>query len=564
MYIKVVKSPTSKFSKVYLTEGYRDENGKVKQRNIKCYGNLEELQEKDPNILEKLRAEAKSMGLNQTSVLINFNQENSEKGSDLNYGYFFLDAIYAKLSISSFLKKIKNKARCEYDLGEIVKLLVYSRIMEPASKQATFERRTTFFKPFEVDLNSIYRSLSVLSEIKDDLQYFLHQEVSRHYQRDCSVVFYDVTNYYFEIDEEDDLKKKGVSKENKKSPIVQMGLFIDSSGLPISYKLFPGNTSDTLTLIPILGEMKKRYGLKKVILTADKGLNSGKNLAYLVNKGDGYIVSQKLRGSSRKFIDQVLDEEGYRYNTKGTFKIKSFLRGREVKDQDGKIQTIEEKVICFWSKDYDEREKHKREDLEEKISSFLDNPSKYNASNSFGVKKYLKMKHVNQETGEIEKVKPHLEFNQEKYARDKEMDGYYVLVSSEVDLEDTAIIEKYRGLWKIEETFKVMKSDLEGRPVYVRRNDRVEGHFFICYLALLLSRILEFELDHKFSVKKIQTSLKQTTCRLIKKGIYSLNTQDEVFRALEEKFKVSLNYDFVRIEQLRQYKKKIEKVYNKK
>ena len=167
-------------------------------------------------------------------------------------------------------------------------------------------------------------------------------------------------------------------------------------------------------------------------------------------------------------------------------------------------------------------------------------------------------------TGEIEKVNQHLEFNHEKYDRDRELDGYYVLVSSEVELHETETIKKYRGLWKIEESFKVMKSDLEGRPVYIRRNDRIEGHFLICYIALLLSRILELKLDYKYSVKRIQTSLKKATCRVIKKGIFSLNTQDEVYRELEEVFKGSLNYDFVRIEQLRKYKKEIDKVYKKK
>ena len=564
MYIRVTKSPTSTHSKVYLIEGYRDERGKAKQRIVKSYGNLDELQAKDPDILDKLRKEAKGMGLNEVTVELNLKQKNGTNGPDLNYGYFFLEALYGQLQLPAFFKKAADRWKKEYDLNEIVKLLVFSRIMDPASKLATWENQANFFQPFQIERNAVYRSLSAMNELKEDIQAFLHKEVSANYSRDCSLVFYDVTNYYFEIDEEDDLKRVGLSKENRKSPIVQMGLFIDANGLPICYKLFSGNTPDTSTLIPIVKEMKKRYGLGRVILTADKGLNSGKNLAYLVKQGDGYVVSQKLRGTASTFIRKVLEEEGYEYNKSGTFKVKSFLRDRKVLDESGEEVDLHEKVVCFWSKDYDDRKKHKREELEKKLKTFLENPSKYNASNRFGLKKYLKLNHINGETGEIEKIKPHLEFDKKKYAQDLEMDGYYVLISSEVALSETEIIEKYRGLWKIEESFKVIKSDLEGRPVHVRRNDHVEGHFLICFLALLFSRILELKLEHRHSVRRIQKALKDGSCRMIHKGVYSLAKQDEVFRDIESIFGVSLDQDYARIEQLRTYKKEISKVHNKK
>ena len=563
MYIRITKSPTSKHSKVYLIEGYRDERGKSKQRIVKKYGNLDELEAIDPGILDKLRQEAKEMDLNEVTVELSLKQRNGTNGPDLNYGYFFLEALYEQLQVPAFFKNLSSQRKNEVDLNELLKLLVFSRILDPASKKATWENQSNFFQPFRIEKNSVYRGLSSMSEIKEDLQAFLHKQVSASYSRDCSLVFYDVTNYYFEIDEEDDVKKVGMSKQKQTTPIIQMGLFIDSNGLPICYKLFPGNTADTSTLIPIVNEMKLRYSLGRVILTADKGLNSGKNLAHLVKRGDGYIVSQKIRGTGKAFINQVLEEEGYEYNKSRTFKVKSFLRDRFVKDESGETVELNEKVVCFWSKDYDDREKHKREDLEKKLNTYLNDPSKYNASNRFGLKKYLTLTHVNEETGVIEKIKPHLEFDQKKYAQDQELDGYYVIISSEVELSNDAIIEKYRGLWKIEESFKVLKSDLEGRPVFVKRNDRVEGHFLICYMALLLSRILELRLEHKHSVRRIQKSLKGATCRSIHKGIYSLAEQDEVFHDIEANFGVTLDQDFARLEQLRTYKKEIQKKHNK-
>lgn len=557
MYIRLSKSNSSKFTKVYLVEGYRDENGKSKQRTIKCYGNLEELQAKDPLILEKLKEEAQQVPKNMFSISMNLNEKNDDIDFDKNYGYFFLENIYSKLKISDFIDEKFKNSRLKYDLNEALKLLVFSRIINPASKKSTVENQKNFFYPFDLSLDSIYDSLGKFNQMKEELQSHLNQNVTENYGRDASLVFYDVTNYYFETEKEDNLKKPGVSKENRRSPIVQMGLLIDRNGLPISYKLFPGNTNDISTLISFVKEMREKYKLGRVILTADKGLNSGKNLAYLSSNGDGYIVSQKIRGSSEAFINEVLSEEGYEYNKARTFKSKSFLRERIVKDENENTVTLKEKVVCFWSEDFDIREKHKRDELEIRINEFIENPSKYNSSNKVGIKKYLKLQNLDKETGEIEKIEPYLEFDKKKYDRDVRTDGYYCIITSEIELDDMSVIEKYRGLWKIEESFRVIKSDLEGRPVYVWTENHIEGHFLVCFLALLIIRILELKTKQKFSVKKLQEALAGATCRKIDKGLYSLNKQDEAYRAIEKEFETSLNYAYVKLEQLRNYRKAI-------
>lgn len=557
MYIRLSKSNSAKFTKVYLVEGYRDENGKSKQRTIKCYGNLEELQAKDPLILDKLKEEAKQVPKSLTSLSINLNEKNDSIEFDKNYGYFFLESIYNKLKISDFIGEIFKASKLKYNLDEALKLLVFSRILNPTSKKSTLENQKNFFNPFDLNLDSIYDSLGKFNQIKEGLQNHLNQNVTENYGRDASLVFYDVTNYYFETEKEDSLKKTGVSKENRRSPIVQMGLLIDKNGLPISYKLFPGNTNDISTLISFVKEMRDKYKLGRIILTADKGLNSCKNLAYLSSEGDGYIVSQKIRGSSEAFINEVLSEEGYEYNQAKTFKSKSFLRERSVKNENGDTEKLKEKVVCFWSEDFDIREKYKREELEIRIKDFIDNPSKYNSSNKVGIKKYLKLQNLDKETGKIEKIEPYIEFDKKKYDRDMRTDGYYCIITSEIELDDMSVIEKYRGLWKIEESFRVIKSDLEGRPVYVWTESHIEGHFLICFLALLIVRILELKTEHRFSVKRLQESLATATCRKIDKGLYSLNKQDEVFKEIEKEFGTSLNYAYVKLEQLRNYRKGI-------
>ena len=252
MFIRLSKSKTAKFTKVYLTEGYRDENGKSKQRIIHCYGNLEELEAVDPGILVKLKLEAKGIKKNEVKITLNLSDTNTETYKDSNYGYFFLESVYKTLGITDFIKNYNFENKFKYDLDEILRLLTFSRILDPMSKKATVESQDTYFENFNVDLQSVYKSLSNLSEIKIDLQNHLNKTVTSTYGRDASLVFYDVTNYYFETDTEDNLKKKGLSKEKRSTPIVQMGLLIDSKGLPIAYDLFPGNTHDSSTLIPRL------------------------------------------------------------------------------------------------------------------------------------------------------------------------------------------------------------------------------------------------------------------------------------------------------------------------
>lgn len=557
MYIRLSKGKTAKFTKVYLVEGYRDENGKSKQRIIKSYGNLEDLEKEDPNILQKLREQAKLITKNQVSLTLNLSDSNDDMEFDVNYAYFFLEKLYLDLDISNFFKRNIKRRKNSFDIDKIFQLLLYSRILNPDSKRATVDLQNRYFEPFNVTLDSVYESLSLMKEIKDDLQLHLHNRISETQKRNTSLIFFDATNYYFETEIENELKKKGVSKEKKTTPIVQMSLAIDREGLPIGYELFPGNTHDSTMLIPSMMKMKERYNLERIILTADKALNSGKNLAYLVNNSDGYIVSQKVRGSSKEFIEKVLEEDGYGYNKEKTFKIKSFFRKRKTKDEYGNDVILEEKVVVFWSKDFDLREKHKRERLEEKINEYLENPSKYKASNRYGIKKYLKEIEVDTMTGETEDKKTILEFEKDKYERDLALDGYYALVSSEIDMADEEIIDHYRGLWKIEDSFRVLKSDLEGRPVYVRLADRIEGHFLLCFVALLMTRMLEKKLEYKYSIRKIQEALKNGTCRKITSGIYSLNKQDEVYKAIELAHGVSLNQKNARIEAIRAFRKEI-------
>jgi transposase len=560
MYLKKVKNKKSGKTKLYVAQSYRNSKGTPTCRNIEYIGFLEDLIEDNPNALEYYTSYAKSFENNVINMPVNLTNKNGTKASPVNIGYFFLESIYQNIGIDKFIKEYQKNMNFKYDLNEILRLLVFSRILKPASKLSTFNNKDVYFDSFKINLKDIYRSLSVMNDIKDRIQSIANKTIKKSISRDSTLVFYDVTNYYFETEIESDLKKKGMSKENKRSPIVQMGLLIDSNGLPIAYNLFAGNTHDSSTLIPFIDKMRGKYKFGKLILTADKGLNSGKNLAYLNSNKDGYIVSQKVRGASKELVRILLDEKDYIYNGSKTFKSKSFIRERTVKDENNETVELKEKVLCFWSKNYDSREKKKREKLNEKIQSFIDTPSKYKSSNKYGIKKYIKPHNVNKQTGEIQDGKIVLQFDKEKYDRDVELDGYYVIITNELELTNEEILEKYRGLWKIEESFKVIKTDLEGRPVYVRTTDHIEGHFLICFIALLITRILEYNLEHKYSIAKIIEALSKMTVSDRKQAIFEIANKSEIYKEIEKSFEVEklLDFDYTNISNIKKYRREIK------
>ena len=553
MFIKKVKIKSNGKHMLSLVESYRDKDGKPKHRTIKKYGILEDLQETNPNILAKLQLEAKQLNeTNEKTQTITIDFTKLQEKSMLNYGYVFLASIYNQLKVNQFIKSYQNKKRSKYDLDHILKLLVFSRILNPASKRKSFQMKSQYFHDFnDIKLEDVYKSLDDFSTIKDDLTFHLHEVISETRGRDCSLVFYDVTNYYFESDVLEGLRQKGISKENQKTGIVQMGLFIDKEGIPITYELFPGNTNDLSTMKPILEKIKLQYGLGKITVVADKGNNSGDNLAFIDKAKDYYIISQKIRGRGSKLADLVLDETGYQYSMDGKFKSKKIKRERQVKMEDGSIYTIIEHLLCFWSKKEEAYQKSKRGCLDEKIERYLEKPSLLNASNSFGVKKYFKKIEIDKETGEVIKTNPKYVFNKDKYARDTALDGYYAIVTNDLSLEASDIIDSYRQLSKIEDLFKVTKTDLEGRPVYVWTDEHIKGHFLTCYLSLTIMRLIQLNLDNQYSIEEITTALKEALLIELEEGIFKLNKNHEIIHELAKIYGVSIDKSYYKEEVLK-------------
>ena len=558
MYIRLSKSASTKDYIVYLVEGYRTKDGKTKQKTLKSFGYLSDLTKDNPNALEELRQwakeETKRLKEEKKEPLnIDLNKLQTLDKRPVNYGYVFLERLYNKIGLSSFMKSYQKRLKCQYDLDDILKLMVFSRCLNPGSKKRAYENKGNYFFEFsDFKLEAMYKSLTYLANIKDELTYAMHEGIHSEYRRDCSLVFYDVTNYYFESETMDGLRQKGVSKEKRKTGIVQMGLFIDRNGIPITYELFPGNTNDFSTMKPILEKIKKQYNLGKISIVADKGNNSGRNLDYIDKQGDTYIISQKIRMRGNELSDIVLDQKDYIMNESGTFKYKTVKRKREIKNKQGKvISTIKENLLCFWSLKEERYQHGKRGLLDETIDKFINNPSLLNASNKFGVKKYFKKTEYDKDTGEVVKTKNHYEFDKEKYERDIALDGYYAIVTNDLDLTPADIIDKYRQLSVIEDSFRVTKTDLEGRPIYVWTDEHIKGHFLTCFISLTLYRLLQMETGHKYSVSKLKEALNSASTVLLERNIYLLHKTDEIFKRIVDNPNSPLHRSYVKKAELK-------------
>jgi len=557
LFIRLAKAKYNKDEFVYLVEAYRDESGRPKQRVIRSFGTLTDLTRENPDALQDLKVWAK----NETerlrddryiSLVLDMTEPQSGEQTPVNYGYVYLQSIYNELRIGDFIAAYQSKTQIEYPLNAILELLTYSRCLNPSSKKKAFEGKGNyFFELPDFTLDDVYRSLGPLCAMKEELTLHLHKRIQATRGRDCSLVFYDVTNYYFESEALGGLRQKGVSKENRETGIVQMGLFIDNEGIPITYELFPGNTNDMSTMRPILEKIKKDYGLGKITIVADKGNNTGENLAYIDNEDDFYIISQRIRARGTELANIVLDQEDYEWNQEGTFKSKSVEREREVKRADGTTYPITEHLLCFWSKNEEGYQRAKRGHLDERIERFIENPSLLNASNSFGIKKYFKKVMVDKKTGEVLKAKIAYEFNQEKYERDLALDGYYCIVTNDLSLEPLDIIHHYHQLSKIEESFKVTKSDLEGRPVYVWTDEHIQGHFLTCYLALLLYRLLQLKLDRKVPIHQLKEALASANAVRLAKDIYLLHDANAIVSELASKSGMCIGLKYMRYENLK-------------
>lgn len=547
MHLKKAKTSNGR---IYLsiTDSYYDKEKKMsRSKTIESLGYLDDLEKQYDNPIAHFqkRVDQLKMEKKARQAPINFTFYDSDRlcTSDTslrkNFGYAPLSQIYHELGIHTFLINRQRHSKEEYDANTIMKLLVYSRLLQPSSIKAAFENRGQFFEKTDYSLDDIYRCLDFFYKHRENIQVWLNDKIRKNYGRDTSLIYYDVTNYYFESDGQDDFKRKGVSKEHRPNPIIQMGLFMDHNGIPITYDLFPGNTNDCLTYRPNFGRIKKQFDLGRVISVADKGMTTGDNIWYTINTPakDGYVFSMSVRGADKKLKEYVLEEEGYTWlGTEYKRKSRKYPRTIHVTTTTGKKmdKVVDEKQVVFWSEKYAKRAKADRTAALEKAADLAKNPGNYTRATSYGAAKYVKKVDFDKDSGEILTASSVLELNEELIRQEELFDGYYVLLTSEMEEPDDRIIDIYRGLWRIEESFKVTKSELEARPVYVWTREHIEAHFLICFIALTIARILELKMGRKYSIGKLLGSLSKAQCTLLQQNYYLFDYYDEVLKDIED------------------------------
>lgn len=523
---RVMKDGTVK-TYIRVVEGYRPAPGRPpKQRTLKSFGYLEDQQDPEAFMREVEAFDADPQNREQASSLRMYGGSNRR----LNYGYKYLESIYSLLDISGFIEAYAKRQgfRGRYCLDEIFKYLVLMRVLLPGSKRASARQQHALYGwALDLKLPDIYRALDHMAAFGDSLQEHLNGVIQKRMGRDLAYAFYDVTNYWFEIDFPDDpgqLRRRGVSKEHRVDPIVQMGLFLDPKGLPVAMSLFPGNTSETLTLQPIMRELKAKYGLGRLVVVADKGINSNANIDCICENGDGYVFSQVLRGTKgARYRKHLEEEDGYVWNKEGTYKYKLFNETYRGKDASGKRVDRERRVLIYWSQQEARMAQKKREEKLMKAEASLRNEA-------YGIKKgsqeYIREEVENPQTGELEDARKRVirSVDLDKAKRDSFYDGYFCLVTSELDYDASKIREVYGGLWKIEASFSVLKSDFEARPVHVWTQAHIRAHFLICFVALLIVRLLQYALgDKPLSVERIARAFNAATCKVKRGGIVELD-----------------------------------------
>ena len=540
MYLDCFKN----YNKPYLRivhNVYHNENGKVKQKRItlKNLGPLSNYDDGKPDLLIRLREKFKNGELvDLTEFDLKEIQDKKDtvpiseinlKLNSKNIGYFFLNQIYNELGIDTILNRIKSDSKIEYDLNGLTKLLVFGRILDPQSKKKTFENKEKYMFPITTceDGKDIYKVLDVLEENSKKIQNRMNTRIKNSsIGRKTTLTYYDVTNYYFEtmygdddvyeLDENNEIvkdekgnpvivqkgfRKIGVSKENNKGPIVQMGLFIDNNGIPVSHKLFSGNTQDKTTFKNVLENDVDEMDLGHIVVVADNGMNTQENKYLLVAKGNGYIVSKSVKRSWKSQRKWALDETDYKIITNSknevVFKYKSRINEITLtyKNCDGTktSKKVKEKEIIYWSKKHYERELNQNKKFIEYLESCKKHPDKLKDKERKS-QQFIKTVDVDKETGEIIHPEKVIVFLDEKLNKYKETLGYYSIVTSEIDEDDKEVINKYHGLSRIEDSFRIIKSDLEGRPIYVWTEEHIKAHFLICFIALTIIRIIQHKI----------------------------------------------------------------------
>ena len=550
---------------VYIKQSYRKDNGKTSSRIYKKLGKyntlLEQFSGNEKELMDwaKKEAEKETLAYNQQKEKVSLSLSPLariplDEERVFNIGYLFLQKICHALRIDNICRNIRNYHKFSYDFHAILTDLIYARILAPSSKLSSYKYCHSLLEPPKYSLQDLYRALSVLAEESDFIQEELYKNSNFIHPRNSRILYYDCTNYYFEIEAEDGIKKYGKSKEHRPNPIITMGLFMDADGIPLAFDIFPGNQNEQLTLKPIEKKVIKDFNCSEFVFCSDAGLG-GKSNRFLNSFGNrSYVITYSLKKMKKEERELALLPT--QFKTPGSNKL---IDLRTLDESDPKVYNtiyykeyplvtgdMDETVIITYSpkyKAYQSKIRNAQIDRAKKMIQSSDKTRKGKGSNDPA--RFVQRTSVT-EDGEIAQ-KNIYQLDEAKILEESMYDGFYAVVTNlEGDIRDLIDINKQR--WEIEENFRIMKSEFEARPVFVRREDRIKAHFLTCFISLLIYRLLEKKLGEEFTCSQILETLRNMNVTLLSKdsGYIPSYKRTKITDKLHSSFGFRTDYEFIR------------------
>lgn len=472
-------------------------------------------------------------------------------------GYLFPQSIYYQLKMKNTIRNISNKYKFEYDLDAILSDLVFARILEPGSKRASYETAKSFLEPPKYEEHDVYRALSILAKECEYIQSELYKNSQFLWKRNNRILYYDCTNYYFEIEQEDELRKYGKSKEHRPNPIVQMGLFMDGDGIPLAFDIFPGNHNEQKSMTPLEKSILGEFGFEEFVVCTDAGLASETNELFNDIEGRAFITTQSIKKLKKADKEWAMSSGGWR-RLKDNKPMKDIYQLSEedkqylyYKEEPYNTKSLEQRLIITYSPKHAAYQKKIREAQIVRAQKMVKKGNtKKQRRNPNDPARFIK-ELATTKNGEVADEKTYL-IDEDKVLEEAQYDGFYGIVTDLYDDDIKDIISVSEGRWEIEETFRILKTDFSARPIYLQREDRIKAHFLICFMALLIYRSLEKKLEEKYTVTEIVNTLKDINLTKISDGAYCPNfTRTELTDDLHKTVSFRLDYEVIKPSKLR-------------
>ena len=586
LYIHKSKSNTI----LYMAKTYRNSNGKSTSKIIERLGTLEEVEKKangeDPIVWVKKYIKEKTQEENENNSTY---FEKLVEGKDLsseqkifNLGHIFLRKIFEELQMNKLCKQIKDKYNFEYNLSDILEDLICTRIMFPSSKYSSYEEAHQFLRQPKYHLYDVYRALDIIQKEKETIEQWCYEKsLNIVSERNTKILYYDCTNYFFEIELEDKddsdnskkgLRKFGKCKENRPLPIVEMGMFIDGNGYPLAFNINPGNTNEQTTLRPLEKQIMKDFQLSKFLVCTDAGLGSFENRNFNTEGERTYIVTQSLKQLANEYQKDALSSIGWhvvgsnksvnlskieKYDSKNkNMYYKEIIIEKTKKDKNSNEKiTLKERMLVTFSPKYAAYQKNIRDAQILRAKEIIEKyPEQYTKLPQNNAKRFIQKENITKDGECAEKYKLYFKNELEKY--EAQFDGLYALcVPEDMDGNIEDILQISKGRWEIEESFRIMKSEFKARPVFLQKEERIKAHFTICFLSLLIYRILEKEkLKDKYSTEEIIETLKEMITNKIEGlGYKQLYRKSDITTALNNNYSFNLDKEFIGLKNMKKF-----------